>query len=122
MLHEERLDDVHRDLVKVIRLAAERSPIEFCIGEGKRSLARQRELVAAGRSQTMHSRHLTGHAVDLFVMERGKVSWEMPKYKALSTVVLECARDLGVQVEWGGNWKTLKDGPHFQLSKAEYPE
>ena len=24
-------------------------------------------------------------------------------------------------VEWGGDWKTLKDGPHFQLPHGAYP-
>ncbi|EGY9805794.1 M15 family metallopeptidase, partial [Escherichia coli] len=23
--------------------------------------------------------------------------------------------------EWGGDWKTLKDGPHFQLPHGAYP-
>ena len=123
MLHEERLEGVHPDLDKVIRLASVRAQAEFAIGEGLRTVERQKQLVAAGKSQTLHSRHITGHAVDLWCLdEHGKVSWEMPRYKALAAVVLECARGLGVPVEWGGNWSTLKDGPHFQLSKAEYPE
>ena len=117
-----RLAGVHPDLVRVVELATQRSPVEFTVHEGLRTVERQRELVKAGKSQTLKSRHITGHAVDLWVIDDGKVSWEWDHYKALAAVVLECARELGIPVEWGGNWTTLKDGPHFQLPKASYPE
>jgi peptidoglycan L-alanyl-D-glutamate endopeptidase CwlK len=27
----------------------------------------------------------------------------------------------GVDLEWGGDWKSFRDGPHFQLSWEQYP-
>ncbi|EHS4316222.1 M15 family metallopeptidase, partial [Escherichia coli] len=27
------------------------------------------------------------------------------------------AAEMGTAIEWGGDWKTLKDGPHFQLKR-----
>ncbi|WP_404842381.1 M15 family metallopeptidase [Citrobacter sp. S-77] len=24
---------------------------------------------------------------------------------------------MGTPIEWGGDWRTLKDGPHFQLKR-----
>ncbi|MBL4785095.1 MAG: peptidoglycan-binding protein [Cohaesibacteraceae bacterium] len=33
----------------------------------------------------------------------------------------KAAEELGVAIEWGGDWKTFRDGPHFQLSREMYP-
>ena len=60
-----RLRGVHPDLVKVVTRAIEISTLDFTVLEGVRSLERQQALVEAGASQTLKSRHLTGHAVDL---------------------------------------------------------
>ena len=113
-----KLEGVNPDLVRVVELAIERTEDDFMVAEGVRSLERQRELVAAGRSQTMNSRHLTGHAVDLWILVNNTVNWEMPRYRKLAGIVLACADELGVPVEWGGNWRTFKDGPHFQLKRV----
>ena len=68
-----RLNGVHPNLVKVVKRAIEISQIDFCVTEGVRTEKRQKELVAAGASQTMKSRHLTGHAVDLAAMVGGGI-------------------------------------------------
>ncbi|STI98390.1 putative phage PS3 [Escherichia coli] len=62
---EKNLQGVNPDLVKVTRRALEISEVDFGITEGLRSHYRQKQLVATGKSQTMNSRHLTGHAVDV---------------------------------------------------------
>lgn len=118
---EARLKGVHPDLVKVMRLAIARTPLDFTITEGLRTLARQKELVAAGASQTMNSRHLTGHAVDVAALVGGKVRWDWPLYEKLAVVILAAAKELQVPIVWGGSWKTLKDGPHFELDRKFYP-
>lgn len=118
---EARLKGVHPDLVKVMRLAIARTPLDFTITEGLRTQARQKELLAAGATQTMNSRHLTGHAVDVAVLVGGKVRWDWPLYDQLATVILAAAKELGIPVIWGGSWKTLKDGPHFELDRKAYP-
>jgi peptidoglycan L-alanyl-D-glutamate endopeptidase CwlK len=71
---ELRLAGVHPDLVRVVRRAAEGGAI-FRVVEGVRSLERQSDLVASGASQTMNSRHLTGHAIDIAPIADGVVSW-----------------------------------------------
>lgn len=116
-----RLEGVHPDLVKVIEAADEMSPLEFIVTEGVRTLARQQQLVAAGASKTLKSRHLTGHAVDLAVKVNGEIRWDWPLYGRLAATVKEAAANLGIPVEWGGDWRSFKDGPHFQLSVAKYP-
>ena len=115
-----RLQGVHPDLVRVIEKAADIAQ-PFLVTEGLRTVERQKELVAAGKSQTMRSRHITGHAVDLCCIVGGKASWEWSRYEALARDVKAAAALLQVPVEWGGDWKTLKDGPHFQLPHKEYP-
>jgi peptidoglycan L-alanyl-D-glutamate endopeptidase CwlK len=118
---EARLVGVHPDLVRVVRRALELSPIDFSVIEGVRTKKRQRELVAAGASWTMNSRHLTGHAVDIAPYIGGTVRWDWPPFYALAKAMKAAAKELGVPIVWGGDWKA-KDGPHFELSWKAYPK
>lgn len=118
---EKNLRGVHPDLVQVMRLALHYSLVPFSITEGLRSMVRQRELLSEGKSQTLNSRHLSGHAVDVAAMPVGVVSWEWDYYAQIAVAVRRAAREYGINVEWGGEWKTLKDGPHFQLPFKDYP-
>lgn len=118
---ESRLQGVHPDLVKVTRRALELSPVDFGITEGLRSQERQKQMVAQGSSQTMNSRHLTGHAVDVVAYVGSDISWDMPLYQQIAQAFKQASAELSIPVEWGGDWKTLKDGPHFQLPFAQYP-
>ena len=117
----DKLIGVHPDLAKVVKLAAQKSPLDFVITEGVRSLERQKQLVAAGASKTLKSRHLTGHAVDLAAKVGGEVRWDWPLYAKLAQAMKEAAIELKVSIQWGGDWKTFKDGPHFQLHPRFYP-
>lgn len=117
----QRLEGVHPDLVKVVHRAIELSEIDFTVLEGLRTKARQSQLVAAGASQTMNSRHITGHAVDLGALVGGEVRWDWPLYRQIATAMKLAASQLDVPIVWGGDWKTLKDGPHFELNRRAYP-
>ena len=118
----QRLVGVHADLVRVLERAARDGAIPWRVTEGVRSMDRQAELVAGGKSQTMRSRHLTGHAVDLAVEDgRGGVVWDRPSYDRLAVEILAAAKAENVPVEWGGNFRSFFDGPHFQLPWASYP-
>ena len=120
---EMRLERVHPDLVKVMRRAITMTPLDFTVLEGRRTIERQRALVARGASKTMNSRHLTGHAVDIAPLdEDGDVSWDWPLYHQLAPIVKEAARLEGVPIEWGGDWRSFKDGPHWQLPWGRYPK
>ena len=119
---EQRLLGVHLDLCRVVRAARVASPFRFEISEGLRTKARQAELVKAGKSQTQNSRHLTGHAIDIVILNNdGSASWDFSRYKTVADVFKKEAARLGVKIAWGGDWKTLKDGPHFELDRAAYP-
>ena len=115
-----RLMGVHPDLVRVIEKAKEIAQ-PFIVTEGRRTPERQAELVAQGKSQTIHSRHLTGHAVDLAVVDGGRITWEFPAYERLARDVKAAAALLKVPITWGGDWKSLRDGPHFELPREAYP-
>ncbi len=117
----DRLAGVHPDLVKVVERAIEITEIDFAVLEGVRSKTRQEQLVKAGASQTMRSRHLTGHAVDLGAYVAGSVRWDWPLYHKLAVAVKQAAAELQIPIEWGGDWTTFKDGPHWQLPWKEYP-
>ncbi len=118
---ENNLKKVNPDLVKIVRRALQLSPVDFGITEGLRTVERQRQLVAAGKSQTMNSRHISGHAVDVFAYPTSAGSWEWKYYEQIATAFKQAAKELNIPVEWGGDWKTLKDGPHFQLPHEKYP-
>ena len=117
----DRLAGVHPDLVKVVERAIEITEIDFAVLEGVRSKTRQEQLVKAGASKTMRSRHLTGHAVDLGAYVAGSVRWDWPLYHKLAVAVKQAAAELQIPIEWGGDWTTFKDGPHWQLPWKEYP-
>lgn len=119
-----RLMGVHPDLVAVVRRAHEiagNMELDFIVTEGRRSVARQKTLVAKGASKTMNSRHLTGHAVDLAAKVAGQVRWDWPLYHRLAGAMKQAAKELGVKIVWGGDWKSFRDGPHFELDRMAYP-
>jgi peptidoglycan L-alanyl-D-glutamate endopeptidase CwlK len=118
---ESRLEGVHPALVKVARRALELSGVDFGITEGLRTEARQKQLVEAGASRTMKSRHLTGHAIDVVAYVGKGVRWDWPLYGTIAQAMQTASVELGIPIEWGGDWKEFKDGCHFQLCRRSYP-
>lgn len=116
---EKNLTGVHPDLVKIVRKAAESA--SFVVIEGLRTAERQAQLFKAGATKTLKSRHLTGHAVDLAVLVGDEIRWDWPLYAKQAEAVKQAAKQLKIPLEWGGDWETFKDGPHFQLPWKEYP-
>jgi peptidoglycan L-alanyl-D-glutamate endopeptidase CwlK len=117
-----RLEGVHPDLVRVVKKAAVLSDLDFTVLEGIRSVERQKQLVSQGASKTMNSRHITGHAVDLAPMIAGEVRWDWPLYHKLAKIVKAAAADEKVPLQWGGDWRAFKDGPHWELPWKFYPK
>lgn len=117
----QRMAGVHPDLQRVVRAALAQSSVDFAVIEGLRTRKRQTELVAAGASKTMNSRHLTGHAVDLAPYIAGQIRWDWPPFHEIARAMKAAAAELGVPIVWGGDWRTFKDGPHFELDRKVYP-
>ena len=115
------LTGVHPDLQKVMYAAITDAPYDFTITEGLRSPTRQQKLVDEGKSTTLRSRHLTGHAIDLAVIRNGKAIWDIQEYQELSLHIKAKAKELEVPLVWGGDWKTFVDAVHYELDRKVYP-
>lgn len=122
-----RMVGVHPDLVAVVEKAAELTSGRFMIVEGLRSVAKQRAYVARGASKTMNSRHLKGkdglgHAVDIGVLTpTGKYEQSWPPYTVMAKSFKQAAKLLKIPIVWGGDWKSFRDGPHYELDRKKYP-
>jgi peptidoglycan L-alanyl-D-glutamate endopeptidase CwlK len=117
----QRLKGVHEDLVKVVERAIEITTIDFTVLEGLRTPERQKTLMEAGASQTLNSRHITGHAVDLGAWVDDQVDWSWPLYHEIAKAMKEAAKQLDVAIVCGADWKKFPDGPHFELDRKTYP-
>lgn len=115
-----RLKGVHPDLVKVVERAIQITTVDFTVLEGVRDPQRQRTLVDSGASQTLNSRHITCHAVDLGAWVDDQVDWSWPLYHKINAAMQEASKQVKVPIEWGGDWK-MRDGPHWQLPWKDYP-
>ncbi|OGN50242.1 MAG: peptidase M15 [Caulobacterales bacterium RIFOXYB1_FULL_67_16] len=116
-----RLKGVHPDLVAVVEAALARSPVPFIVTEGVRTPERQAALVRVGASRTLKSRHLTGHAVDVAAIVDGRIRWDWPLYARIAEAFKAAALERKTPIVWGGDWKTLRDGPHFELDRKVFP-
>lgn len=114
-----KLSEVNPDLQKLVKNAIGLSTIDFGISEGMRTKERQQILYDTGKSQTMNSRHLTGHAVDVYAWKDGAVSWEFEDYETINVAFSQAAKLTNTLYVWGGSWKTFKDGPHFELKREK---
>lgn len=146
----QNLVGIHPDLVRVVKDCAQNGAMPFLFGvsQGLRTLTQQRQDVANGKSQTMRSRHLDGHACDLVVLNNMVPSWAWPQYYVLADQMRAAAMRCNIPLTWGGCWDTpvaqwtedaahesagyiLRskahgghgwiDGPHFELPWSAYP-
>lgn len=120
----DRLIGVHPNLVKVVKRAIEISAYDFMVVEGLRTKETQAEYVKKGASKTMDSYHLKqnsgyGHAVDLAPLENGAIDWNDTKgqFGAVAKAMKQAAKELGVSIEYGGDWKSFVDKPHYQIPR-----
>lgn len=126
---ESKLKGVHPDLVRVVRRCAKDwkdTQFTFGITCGVRTLEEQKVLVKKGASKTLKSRHIPAkngysHAIDVVAFVDGKVRWDWPLYDKIAKAMKAAAKAEKVPVEWGGDWVSFKDGPHYQLPWASYP-
>jgi len=115
----QNLSGVHPDMVAVVKRAIEITEQDFTVIEGIRNVSRQRELYKAGKSTTMNSRHITGHAVD---MVPWPVDWnDLERFEVMSEAMKKAAEELDIPIKWGGDWKSFYDAPHFELDRKTYP-
>ena len=118
MKNMEGIDD---RLIDIAELAITLSPIDFGIPSsgGFRSTQDQAELYTSGKSKcdgtTNKSYHQTGKALDVFAYVDGKASWDALYLTTIATAMLQSASQLGIELQWGGLWRSWQDLPHFQI-------
>ena len=131
---EQKLVGVHPDLIRVVKKAAAICEQPFIVFEGVRTVERERSLIAKGFSKLKNPfrcRHvptkdpkygLVSHAVDLVPLNAaGQPVWDWKLIPAIAKAMKSAAIAEHVSIEWGGDWKTFKDGPHYQLPWSLYP-
>ena len=101
------------------------TPYDFAITEGLRTLERQQKLFKQNTSNKIitkcdgiknKSKHQLGKAIDIMVYdEHGAGTWEEKYYKEVALIFKQKAKELNINISWGGDWKSFKDYPHFEL-------
>lgn len=123
------LQNVDSELVSVAHLALNLSEVDFGISEGLRTLSRQKELVASGKSQTMNSKHLDNKstpdvidswAIDTYAYVNGKVSWDIDHYITIAEAFRMAAIELNKKIRWGGSWTVLNNEDSAQDAYDKY--
>jgi len=126
------LSGIHPLLATLLYEAIKNSPIDFVIVEGLRSLKRQQELYAQGRTRPgpvvtyadgirNRSNHQAradgyGYAVDLYPFINGAIKMNaVAELKIIAMHIKAIAAKMKIPVAWGGDWKRPFDPPHFEL-------
>jgi peptidoglycan L-alanyl-D-glutamate endopeptidase CwlK len=120
------IQGVHPDLLKVVARAREISSVHFEVVPGNgglRSATEQKRLKHAGKSHANFGRHTVGYAIDLVpISKNGNPNFNDAKgYEGIRSAMETAANELGIPIQWGGNWKRLVDKPHFELDRQAYP-
>ena len=105
----DRLEGVHPDMTAVVERAIQLTDTDFGVTQGVRTLDEQKANVAAGRSQTMASKHLLqddgfSHAVDVVAYVGPDISWELNLYDDICDAFKQAAEETEASVKWGAAW------------------
>ena len=105
----DKLEGVHPAMTGVVERAIQLTKVDFGVTQGVRTLEEQKANVAAGRSQTMKSKHLLqddgfSHAVDVVAYVGSDVSWELNLYDDICDAFAEAATEVGAPIKWGAAW------------------
>lgn len=120
------LEFVRPQLVAVCTLGLERSPLDFGVIDGRRTIEEQQDMIDSGASKLKNpqsSRHVPdpsvglANAVDIMVYVNGQGRWDTGYYVQVGKVLMGAAQDLGVPLEWGYELWNGWDAGHFQLPK-----
>ena len=100
-----RLKGVHPKLISVVNRAVEICSVPLLVAEGVRTLEKQKEYFTQGKSQTLNSRHLTGHAVDMYALLNNQLDFNDASVLKVADAMIKAARELNVNMTWGSAWK-----------------
>jgi peptidoglycan L-alanyl-D-glutamate endopeptidase CwlK len=121
-----RLQGVDQRLVKIVHDAIKITTVDFAVGEGLRSLERQKFLIKIGKSKIKNpnnSKHVKGLAVDLYAYINGDISWNEFYYDDIADAMRDCAVNNGVKLRWGAVWdKPLNGILNCESEPAKYAQ
>ena len=102
----QKLAGVDEALQETVKLAIQKTKIDFGVICGMRTVEEQEALVAKGASKTYKSKHLEGKAVDLMAYIDGRASWELKLYDDIADAMKEASKETEVDLRWGACWTT----------------
>lgn len=138
-----RLATVDPRLQSVAKRALELSTVDFVVVQGTRTLDEQKRLYGKGRTAaqctakgvpasyarpgeakvtwTLNSNHIGGRAIDVAPYVNGAINWDdngkLGVWPKIAAAFKQAAKELKIDIEWGGDWTTTKDRPHFELAR-----
>ena len=119
-IYDARLKECHPDLQRLFNEVAKVR--EFAVICGYRGKDDQNKAYNQGKSKLIwpHSKHniLPSMATDVmpWTNYEPNIRWDdLPGVKAFAVIVLTMAGNLGIKVQWGGNWQRFKDWDHWEL-------
>jgi len=94
--------------------------IDFSVLCGYRSETEQNQAFASGNSKLKYpqSKHnsMPSKAVDIAPWP---IDWnDLGRFRKLAETVKSIAAERGIDIEWGGDWTSFQDMPHFELVEA----
>lgn len=105
---DERLQKVAKECIKTF---------DFTVIQGFRGEADQNKAFREGKSKlqwpaSKHNRR-PSHAFDATPVP---LDWDDIKaFQAMGRAMKQAAHKVGVKITWGGDWKSFKDFPHFEI-------
>lgn len=116
----EKLNSVDLKLKFLAEEVLKISPFDFGITEGFRDRATQNKYFQDGKSKcdgiNTLSKHQLGQAIDIMVYdENGKRTWQEKYYYQVAGVFKAVAKQMNINIRWGGDFKSIVDMPHFEL-------
>lgn len=110
-----------KSLAEKLIAECKKQGITIIVTQTLRTIAEQNALYAQGRTapgprvtnaKGGYSIHNYGYAFDVCVIKNGKEIWDDSAYVPVGKI----GESIGL--EWGGNWRSLKDYPHFQYTEG----
>lgn len=123
-----RLKGIESILIAIVVEGIVDSPYDFGIPRhgGLRteseqySLYKQRPKITNIDGVRRKSYHQTGRAFDIYAFVDGKPTWEAKYYEPIARHLQKIAKErYGVVLEWGGDFRSFVDRPHFQIKKNQ---
>ena len=119
-----KLSQLNPAMQAIIGRARANNPnLNFVIGNGLRSAADQDWAKSVGWSKVGSGDggdatvHMSGQAADLWGLDsQGRVQFDPGQQKQISLAMKTAAQQLGTPINWGGDFKSFKDAPHFELA------